>query len=178
MDYFDDDDFDPAENADPDEASGAHALAWQLLQLINPGDEETALAQFARFQDATAADDLDDFQPMPVLAGIIDWQSGFQVPAQDTSAVVQALEEMVSRWNLRIDWGGDPDEEDFFADHDAASLCALAYDRLAETGYMLWSWEAEPDTVAGWITLGTDEEAMRAVAGALHINLRRGSELD
>ena len=30
----------------------SEALVWQLLLLINPGDEETALQQFAAYQEA------------------------------------------------------------------------------------------------------------------------------
>ena len=53
-------DFDPDDNfgqafhadADIDEEAAADALVWQLLLLINPGDEDAALQQFATWQEA------------------------------------------------------------------------------------------------------------------------------
>src|SRR5699024_8947252 len=55
-----DTDFDPDDNfangTDPDleidEDAATETLVWQLLLLIHPGDEETALHQFAAYQDA------------------------------------------------------------------------------------------------------------------------------
>ena len=37
---------DDADRLDLDEADTPEALAWNLLVLINPGDEDTALRQF------------------------------------------------------------------------------------------------------------------------------------
>jgi hypothetical protein len=60
---------------------------------------------------------------------------------------------------------------------DADSLFGLAYDRLAESGYTLWSRETDDDLLAGWITLTRDNEPMGEVAAALHVNLRLGRDL-
>lgn len=48
-DYDPDDNFEHAfgDNADIDEEAANEALVWQLLLLINPGDEDAALQQFA-----------------------------------------------------------------------------------------------------------------------------------
>jgi hypothetical protein len=53
------------------------ALVWQLLLLINPGDEETSLQQFGAYQDVSAA--ADDIEPAWLLKDVIDWTSGFFV---------------------------------------------------------------------------------------------------
>ena len=42
--------FDDEDDMDLDDTE---ALVWNLLVLINPGDEETALRQFAAYRDAT-----------------------------------------------------------------------------------------------------------------------------
>jgi hypothetical protein len=168
----DDDDFEPGEDfGDGDDS--VEAKVWQLLVLINPGDEETALQQFADYREA-AEDDGDE--PLGLIAQVIDWRSGFNVDADDLRALVQAIDELAARWNLSIDWGGDPDDDDFFDDADAAGLLSTAYDYLAESGYTLWLWEADGDRQAGWMTLTRDNEPMRELATALHINLRLGSD--
>lgn len=168
----DDDDFDAGPDFDEEDAS-VEAKVWQLLLLINPGDEETALQQFADYREA-AEDDGDE--PLELVARVIDWRSGFNVGADDLRALVQAIDELVARWNLSIDWGGDPDDDDFFDEADAAGLLAIAYDRLAESGYTLWLREADDDRLTGWMTLARDNEPMRELATALHINLRLGSD--
>ena len=168
----DDDDFDAGPDFDEEDAS-VEAKVWQLLLLINPGDEDTALQQFADYREA-AEDDGDE--PLELVARVIDWRSGFNVGADDLRALVQAIDELVARWNLSIDWGGDPDDDDFFDEADAAGLLAIAYDRLAESGYTLWLREADDDRLTGWMTLARDSEPMRELATALHINLRLGSD--
>jgi len=180
MSNFDDDpdqdhghDFDFDEDAD----DSLEARVWQLLQLINPGDEETALQQFADYREAVAEVDPDDVVPIAVIGRVIDWRSGFIVDAHDLRSLVQAVDELTSRWNLAIDWNGDPDDDEFFDDLDAAALFATAHDRLAEFGYTLWAWETEGDSYAGWITLTRDREPLRELATALEINLRLGSEV-
>ncbi len=171
--YEPEDEFD--EDAD-ELGSDTDTMVWQLLLLINPGDEEAALQQLADYQELSADLDEPSLQPMPFVAQAIDWRSGFQLDIADTRAIVQAIDELVARFNLHIDWERD-DEDEFHQNQDAATLFATAYDRLAEAGYTLWSWEAEPGTVAGWMTLREDNEAMREIATALHINLRPGSDL-
>lgn len=172
----DEDDFDGGPDFD-DEDDSVEAKVWQLLLLINPGDEETALQQFTDYREATAELDADEVEPIEVIARVIDWRSGFIVDVQDLRSLVQAINELSSRWNLSIDWNGDPDDDEFFDDMDAAELFSIAYDRLAEFGYTLWAWETDGDTCAGWMTLTRDGEPLRELATALGINLRLGSEV-
>jgi hypothetical protein len=82
----------------------------------------------------------------------------------------------VRRWNLEIDWGGDPSDEDFLDPTDVPALMSTAYDRLREHGYTLWTWDTGSDNYGGWITSSRDDEAMRLVATALNIELRPGSD--
>src|SRR3546814_12321296 len=53
-----DEDFEPDDNyaggpegAEIDDEASTEALVWQLLLVINPGDEEAALQQFGAFQE-------------------------------------------------------------------------------------------------------------------------------
>ncbi|MEO6800320.1 MAG: hypothetical protein ABI178_10320 [Rhodanobacter sp.] len=169
----DDDDFEDDPDFD-DEDDSIEARVWQLLLLINPGDEDTALLQFTEYREAVAEGD--QSEPVELVARVIDWRSGFMVAQDDLRSIMQALDELCARWNLSIDWGGDPDDEDFFDDADAGSLLGIAYDRLAEAGYTLWTWETDDDSNAGWITLTRDKEPMRELATVLHINLRLGCD--
>jgi len=153
------------------------AKVWQLLLLINPDDEELALQQFTDYREAVAEDEALADEPVGLIGHVIDWRSGFMVDANDLRSLVQAIDELCSRWNLSIDWAGDPHEDEFFEDMDAASLFSIAYDSLAGFGYTLWSWETEGDRHAGWMTLTRDAEPMRELATQLGINLRLGSEL-
>ena len=170
----DDDDFEDGRDFD-DEDDSVEALVWQLLLLINPGDEDSALQQFTAYREAVA--DGDESEPVELVARVLDWRAGFMVAEDDLRSLVQALDELSARWNLSIDWGGDPDDDDYFEDADAGSLLGIAYDRLAESGYTLWTWETDDDSCAGWITLTRDNEPMRELATALHINLRLGSDV-
>lgn len=186
-----DDEFDPDDNfangfdpgMDVDEDDSTEALVWQLLLLINPGDEETALQQFAGYREALAEAGGEDDQPVWLLKDVIDWRSGFFVAGDDTQSLVDAVTELAARWNLRIDWGvEDPTDDEFLAATDVPALMATAYDRLREYHYTLWTWhtangpDGDDDAQAGWITLSRDDEAMQAVAAALGIELRAGSD--
>jgi hypothetical protein len=172
----DDDDFDHGHDFDDGDDS-VEAKVWQLLLLINPGDEETALLQFNDYREAMADVDADEVEPIAVIGRVIDWRSGFIVGTHDLRSLVQAVNELSSRWNLSIDWGGDVDDDGFFDDMDAAELFSIAYDRLAESGYTLWAWETDGDTHAGFMTLTRDGEPLRELATTLGINLRLGSEV-
>lgn len=176
-----DTDFDPDDNFasgfDPDmevdDEAGTEALVWQLLLLINPGDEETALRQFGAWQDAVADAGDDGLDPAWMLKDIIDWSSGFQVHDADAATFIEAMTELVARWNLDIDWGvDDPTDDDFLDAATIGGLLPVAYDALRSHGYTLWTWETGTDTVAGWITLSRDDEAIRAIAPALGIEVR------
>lgn len=170
------DGFDPDRAADDDEAT-TEALVWQLLLLINPGDEETALQQFSAYRDALAEGDADDSEPVWLLKDAIDWVSGFHVDAGDAESFIDVVAELAARWNLRIDWGvDDPGDDDFLDSTDVPALMATAYDRLREHGYTLWTWNTGGEAHAGWIALQRDDEAMQAVAAALGIELRPGSD--
>lgn len=174
-----DNDFDAENGFDENESENesVETCVWRLLLLINPGDEEMALQQFAQYRDAVGEADESEVEPIDVIRRVIDWQSGFYVAAHDTHALVQAMNELSSRWNISIDWNGDADDDDFHMDIDAASLFANAYDRLAEHGYTLWSWETDDDNYAGWVTLTRDNELLRGLATTLGINMRLGSEV-
>lgn len=174
------DEFDPDDNfdhafdpeADIDEDAAHEALVWQLLLLINPGDEDAALQQFAAYQEALAAAG-DDAEPVEPLRDAIDWKAGFFVADDDPRALVEVLDELAARWSLRIDWGVDPDDD--LADVDVTTLLHTAHDRLREHHYTLWTRETGSDHHAGWITRQHDDEALRLVAGALGIHVRTGA---
>ena len=172
-----DDDYDTEHDFDDLDDDSVESQVWQLLRLINPGDDELALQQFADYREAVAGVDADDAVPVETIGRVIDWRSGFIVDAHDLRSLVQAIDELATRWNLQIDWNGDPDDDEFFDDIDAAGLFGIAYDRLAEFGYTLWAWETESDSHAGWMTLTRDAEPMRELATVLGINLRLGSEV-
>jgi hypothetical protein len=189
----DDPEFDPDDNfanslqadtgIDPDGDDTPEALVWQLLLLINPGDEESALQQFSEYRDALAETDPDEAEPVWLLKDVIDWKAGFYVDGTDAVSFIDTITELAARWNLRIDWGvEDASDEDFLADADVPSLMAVAYERLREYGYSLWTWNTangpsgDEDMQAGWITLSSDDEAMQELAHALDIELRPGSD--
>ena len=176
-------DFDPDDNfangvpsgrEELDDDATVEALVWQLLLLINPGDEDAALQQFTAYQDAMADDDV--IEPTWRIRDVIDWKAGFHVADDDPATAIDAIAELASRWNLRIDWGvEDPTDDDFLAATDVATLIAVAFDRLREHGYTLWTWDTGTDATAGWMTLATDDEGMRVVAGGLGIDVRTGA---
>lgn len=183
-----DPEFDPDDNfanhgddgADVDDEADLEALVWQLLLLINPGDEDAASQQFADWQEALAAIDPDEDDPVALLTAVIDWKSGFHVAADDPVGLIESLDELSARWNLDIDWGvEDAGDADFLRDADVSSLIAHAHAQLREHGYTLWTWNARggisEEVFSGWIALRQDAEAMRALALALGIDLRPGN---
>lgn len=176
----DDEDFDVEQDFDePDELDedSVEAKVWQLLLLINPGDPETALQQFVDYREAAAGVEPDELEPVELIGRVIDWHSGFIIDADDLPSLVQAIDELAARWSLSIDWDGDPDEDEFFDDMDAAALFGMAYDSLAGFGYTLWAWETLGKRYAGWMTQTHDGELMRVLATELGINLRLGSDV-
>ncbi len=173
-DYGDHDPVPDEDGLDAEELE-SEALVWQLLLLVNPGDDEAALRQFSHYRDAFEAAGA-DAEPLRMLKEATDWRSGFHVDWKDTASFVDAITELVSRWNLDIDWGGDASEEEFLEATDVPALMATAYDRLREHGYTLWTWNTEGDGYGGWITSARDDEAMRLLASALDIELRPGSD--
>lgn len=179
-DEFDpDDNFDHAFGDDPDidEEAALEAVAWQWLLLVNPGDEDAALQQFAAFREALA-DAGDTAEPTELLRDAIDWKSGFFIADDDPHALVDALDELAARFNLRIDWNLDDDEtrdDSALDDADVATLINTAFDRLREHHYTLWTWETGSDHHGGWITRQRDDEALRVVAGVLGFHVRTGA---
>ncbi|GAB2509639.1 DUF6630 family protein [Lysobacter humi (ex Lee et al. 2017)] len=173
-------DFDPDDNfaqafgdgADLDDEAALEAVIWQLLLLINPGDEDAALAQFGAWQELTGGEqDVD--AGLAALREVIDWRSGFHVADGDARGLVESLDELAARFDLRIDWGvEDPTDDDFLDGADLGGLLETAFDRLREHQYTLWLREAGPDEHAGWIAHRRDDEAMRAIAGALGLHVR------
>ena len=176
MSRFDDDELPPGFDDEAADETAQEYQVWQWLLRINPGDEEQALQQFSAYREAVADEDPDGVEVILPLTRVIDWQSGFQVEAGDTRSLIQAIDELTARWNLAVDWEGEPDDDEFHAEMDVPSLLAIAYDSLAPYGYTLWVWEAEPDTYAGGISLSRDSEAMRELAALLGIELRLASE--
>ena len=159
----------------PDDPEAAlEAWVWRLLLLINPGDEDAAMRHFAAWRDAFAEAGGEPERALPTLAAAVDWSAGFR--ADDTATLVQALAELAMRWNLRIDWGGDLDDEDFADSVDVPTLMGVAYDALREHGYSIWTWNTGGDGHAGWIALSRDDEAMLALSSLLGIEVRPGSD--
>lgn len=175
-----DNDFDTEHDFDEEENVGdsVEAHVWLLLLLVNPGDEEMALQQFTDYRDGIVQSGGDEAEPIDLIRRVIDWRSGFYVGIADTGGLTQAIDELSSRWNISIDWGGDAADDGLYeTDIDAPSLFAIAYDRLLEHGYTLWAWETGDDHCAGWITLKRDNESLREVAAYLGINMRPGNEV-
>lgn len=168
---------------DDEDEDTPEALVWHLLLLINPGDEEAALQQFSAYREACADGTPDEVALPWRLQQAIDWKSGFHVDAGDAAAFIDSVTELAARWNLRLDWGADdPGDDDFLAGTDVPALMELAYDRLREDGYTLWTWNTADATAAGveahagWIALSRDDDAMRVLALRLGIELRAGSD--
>lgn len=184
MTFPDEDDFDadaafsmPDGDDEEDIDTGdQEALIWNLLVLINPGDEETALRQFANWRDGMAEARGGEAEALWMLKDAIDWSSGFHVDWKDTESLIDSVNQLAARWNIDIDWGGDPGDEDFLEDTDVPGLMAVAYDRLREHGYTLWNWNTDSDAHAGWIALSRDDEGMQQLCAALGIELRPGSD--
>ena len=110
------------------------------------------------------------------LRDAIDWQAGFHVDADDAAAAIDAIGQLAARFDVRIDWGvDDPSDEDFVADIDVPGVIGIAFDRLREHHYTLWTWDAGHDHHAGWITRQDDDEAVQLVAAALGFHVRPGS---
>ncbi len=164
--------------SDFDDVDDHPARVWNLLLLINPGDEETALRQFDAWREAMGGEEGDssDERWLLALRDVIDWTSGFQVAEDDPEALVTAIGELAARWNLRIDWGGDLDDEEFAEAMEVPDLLSVAYDRLREHGYSLWNWNTGGEGLAGWVALSRDDEAMMALTSLLGVEVRPGND--
>jgi len=165
-------------SADDDDPDTHQGLVWNLLLLINPGDEETALRQFDAYRQSAGETEgqTESAQWLCALKDAIDWSSGFYVEGHDSQTLISAIDELAARWNVRIDWGGDIDDDDFLAANDSAALLTVAYDRLREYGYTLWCWDTGNDDRAGWMALSRNDEDMQRLAAILDVDLRPGSD--
>jgi hypothetical protein len=144
--------------------------------MINPGDEETALQQFATWQEAMTEAVGEEAEPVWLLKDVIDWRSGFHVAEGDVVGLIENLDELAARWGLRIDWGtDDPADDAFLSESDVGDLTATAFAQLREHGYTLWLWDSGSTTHSGWIALRQDDEAMHDLAAALGIAVRMGA---
>jgi hypothetical protein len=171
-----DDNFDQAfQDEDDIDLDDAEALVWNLLTLINPGDEETALRQFAAYRDTAGEPDAGE-QTIWFIKEVIDWTSGFYVDEKDSEVLIDCLNQLAARYGIDIDWGGDPSDDDFLEGTDVPALLNTAYDRLREHGYTLWNWSTGNEAYAGWTALSRDDEAMQQLASVMGIDLRRGSD--
>lgn len=161
-----------AADVEIDEDAALEVLAWQLLLMVNPDDEEAARHQFETVRDDLAA----GREPLEAIRAAIDWQAGFHVGAGDVAGAIDVLDQLAARRGVRIDWGvDDTDDAAFLADIDVPGIIAIAYDRLREDHYTLWTWDAGHDHHAGWITRQHDDEAVPVLAGALGFHVRPGA---
>ncbi len=170
--YDPDDNFGHAFHAQAgvDDDDALEQVAWQFLLLVNPDDEDAALQQFAAFQ--LALDEAGDHaDPATLLRDAIDWKAGFHVGEDDAQGLMEALDELAARFRLHIDWGL---EEDTQALPDTDALLHTAFAQLRERHYCLWTMETGEATLAGFITLERDMEAMQLVASALGMPARPG----
>ena len=170
-------------HAGVDDEDALELVAWQFLLLVNPDDEDAAREQFAAFQQALELRG-DDADPAALLRDVIDWKAGFCVHEQDAQALMEVVDELVSRWRLRIDWGlpdDDFDDEAFDGEEgddgerpDPADLLSSAYAQLRARHFSLWTVETGEHQLAGWIIRERDEETMQLVATALGMHARVG----
>ena len=135
--------FDDEDDMDLDDTE---ALVWNLLVLINPGDEETALRQFAAYRDATGEAGAEPDQVLWTLKDAIDWTSGFYVDWKDTETFIDCVNQLAARYAIEIDWdniGEAPNEAlvnalSMMAPYGVAEKQALLEaPGLAERGAML-----------------------------------------
>lgn len=156
-----------------DEDASTEALVWQWLLIINPGDEDAAMQQFGAFQDVLGTREADDLDLPQVLRDIIDWQSGFHIDEGDRGALIDCLQELAARVGVDLDWGvEDPTDAEFLAGASAGELLETAFDQLRLEGYTLWTWDTGGESVAGWISRGSDDEGVRLLAPALGFEAR------
>ncbi|MFB5204467.1 hypothetical protein, partial [Stenotrophomonas sp. 3diitr2024] len=167
--------FDFEEDIHDFDEDGFEARVWNLLVLINPGDEELALQQFNRWREHLSEDGQPleaDSDWLPALFTAIAWQSGFEVERDDLESLQSAVNELSARFNLQLDWGGDLDDEDFAEDLDGVQLMSTAFDRLREHNYTLWSVDTGSDGFTGVMALTRDQgEGRFVVIRGLDANL-------
>src|SRR3546814_4353542 len=130
--------------------------------------------QFGAFQEALDGGDAGEVDAVLLLKDVIDWKSGCHIEETEPGALIDCIAGLAARFNLAIDWGvEDATDEDFLAGVTATELLETAHDQLRLDGYTLWTWETGTTALAGWMTLARDGEAMRVIAPALGIDVRR-----
>lgn len=171
-DYDPDDNFGHAFHAQThiDDEAALEVVVWQFLLLINPDDEDAALAQFADFQ-RQLDDRGEDADPAQLLREVIDWKAGFHVEEEDAQGLMEALEELAARWRIQFNW---PLDEDNGEVPDTATLLHSAFVQLREHHFLLWTLDTGEATLAGWITRERDLEALPPIASALGLHARPG----
>jgi hypothetical protein len=70
----DDDDFETDYDFDEADDDSVESQVWQVLRLINPGDDDMALQQFADYREAIADVPHEDVVPVEVIGRVIDWR--------------------------------------------------------------------------------------------------------
>ncbi len=170
-----------ADSGDDDELS-AEALIWQLLLLINPDDEDAARQQFEAWQELIESAEPSREEVLSALRAVTDWRSCFFADQLDAAGLIECIDELAARWNLRIDWGFDDSvEENALAEMEIPTLIRHAHDELREHGYTLWTWQPQElsseSVYAGWITQRHEDEAVEAVAAALGFDTRPAGAL-
>src|SRR3546814_9066941 len=169
-----DEDFDPDDNyaggpegAEIDDEASTEALVWQLLLVINPGDEDAALQQFGAFQEALDGGDAGDVDAVWLLKDVIDWKSGFHIEETEPGALIDCIAELAARFNLAIDWGvEDATDEDVLAGVTATELLETAHDQLRIDDYTTQTWETDTPALAGWMTLARHGQATSGIRPA------------
>ena len=87
------------------------------------------MRQFSTYREAVVESEGEEVEPVWLLKDVIDWTSGFYVDWKDNESFIDSVAELVARWNLEIDWGGDQADEEFLDATDVPALMSTAYDR-------------------------------------------------
>lgn len=159
---------------------GFEVWVWNLLVLINLGDEELVLQQFNcwceyLFEDGQLLEVDSDW--LLVLFIVIVWQFGFDVECDDLELLQLVVNELLVCFNLQLDWGGDLDDEDFVEGLDGVQLMVIVFDCLCEYNYMLWSVDVGSDGFVGVMVLICDDDVMLVLCLLLNVEIWLGSDL-
>lgn len=155
--------------------------ARHLLELINPVDPERAEAQHETFLSELAVKDEDELDStvalMHTLQEVIVGEASFQASWRGKVELIEALEALLPEPELRIDWGGDSEDEDFLAAVTVPQLLRRAFLSLQDAGYTLWCWNSESDSYVGWISRSVDETQLVEVYYGLGLDVRLAEDL-
>ena len=73
MTSYDDDSYEERDYDDDDSEDTVEKYVWQLLLMINPGDEEAAKKQFSDYRNEV--EDQGDDDPIRLVGQVTDWRS-------------------------------------------------------------------------------------------------------